>query len=137
FQHSFTFDPQDKCPEYRAMKSPKPAKLVALITAILLTAPSGLAEVNKTEKIAADVYFHEGDIKGHGHCNNGWIVFEDYVLVIDGNFPSGAQEIIPKIKAITDKPIRFAFDTHHHGDHAYGNQVWVENGATPVAHTGV
>src|SRR5215510_2555313 len=95
------------------------------------------AEVNKVEKIAPDVYFHEGDLKGHGHCNNGWVVFEDYVLVIDGNFPSGAQEIIPKIRTITDKPIRFAFDTHHHGDHAYGNQVWVENGATPVAHVGV
>jgi cyclase len=95
------------------------------------------AEVNKAEQIAPDVYFHEGDLKGHGHCNNGWIVFDDYVLVIDGNFPSGAQEIIPKIKAVTDKPMRFAFDTHHHGDHAYGNQVWVENGATPVAHVGV
>jgi cyclase len=97
----------------------------------------GKAEVNKVEQIAPDVYFHEGDIKGSGHCNNGWIVFEDYVLVIDGNFPSGALEIIPKIKAITDKPIRFAFDTHHHGDHAYGNQVWVDNGAVPVAHSGV
>ena len=93
--------------------------------------------MNQVEKIAPDVYFHEGDLKAHGHCNNGWIIFEDYVLVIDGNFPSGAKEIIPKIKALTDKPIRFAFDTHHHGDHAYGNQVWVENGATPVAHVGV
>src|SRR5580704_4007010 len=95
------------------------------------------AEVNKAEQIAPDVYFHEGDIKGHGHCNNGWIVFEDYVLVIDANFPSGAKEILPKIRAITDKPIRFAFDTHHHGDHAYGNQFWIENGAVPVAHVGV
>lgn len=96
-----------------------------------------VAEVNRPEKIADDVYFHEGDIKNKGHCNNGWIIFDDYVLVIDGNFPSGAQEIIPKIRAVTDKPIRFAFDTHHHGDHAYGNQVWVELGAVPVAHTGV
>jgi cyclase len=95
------------------------------------------AQVNQVQKIAPNVYFHEGDLKGHGHCNNGWIVFEDYVLIIDGNFPSGAQEIIPKIRAVTDKPIRFAFDTHHHGDHAYGNQIWVENGATPVAHAGV
>src|SRR5947207_1685300 len=95
------------------------------------------AEVNKVEQIAPDVYFHEGDLQGHGHCNNAWIVFEDYVLVVDGNFPSGAQEIIPKIKAITNKPIRFAFDTHHHGDHAYGNQIWVEQGAVPVAHMGV
>ena len=93
--------------------------------------------VNQVTNIAPGVYFHEGDLKGHGHCNNGWIVFDDFVLVIDGNFPSGAQEIIPKIKAVTDKPIRFVFDTHHHGDHAYGNEVWVQNGATPVAHAGV
>lgn len=93
-------------------------------------------EIGKVDKVAEDIYFHEGNL-GVGHCNNGWVVFEDYVLVIDANYPSGAQEIIPKIKAITDKPIRFTFDTHHHGDHAYGNQVWVENGATPVAHTGV
>ena len=95
------------------------------------------AEVNKSEKVAPNVYFHEGDIGRKGHCNNGWIVFEDYVLVVDANFPSGAQEILPKIKAVTDKPARFAFDTHHHGDHAYGNQFWVEQGAVPVAHTGV
>src|SRR6266852_3502906 len=114
-------------------------KQTSLWLALLLAnclAVSGRAEVNKAEQIAPDVYFHEGDLKGHGHCNNGWIIFDDYVLVIDGNFPSGAQEIIPKIKAITDKPIRFAFDTHHHGDHAYGNLVWIENGATPVAHAG-
>ncbi|HSE97437.1 MAG TPA: MBL fold metallo-hydrolase [Blastocatellia bacterium] len=89
------------------------------------------------ETVAPNVYFHEGNIVFKGHCNNGWVVFEDYVLVIDANFPSGAEEVIPKIRATTDRPIRFAFDTHHHGDHAYGNQVWVDNGATPVAHTGV
>src|SRR5258706_15829653 len=98
---------------------------------------SGQAEVNKAEQITPDVYFHEGDLKGHGHCNNGFIIFEDYVLVIDGNYPSGAKEVIPKIKAVTSKPIRFVFDTHHHGDHSYGNQTWIENGATPVAHVGV
>jgi len=93
-------------------------------------------EVGKVDTLAPDVYFHEGNI-AVGHCNNGWVVFEDYVLVIDANFPSGAQDILPKIRSITDKPVRFAFDTHHHGDHAYGNQVWVESGATPIAHTGV
>jgi glyoxylase-like metal-dependent hydrolase (beta-lactamase superfamily II) len=95
------------------------------------------AAVNKVDLVADGVYFHQGDIDGQGQCNNGWIVFKDYVLVIDANFPSGAQNILPKIRAITQKPIRFAFDTHHHGDHAYANQVWIENGATPVAHTGV
>jgi glyoxylase-like metal-dependent hydrolase (beta-lactamase superfamily II) len=95
------------------------------------------SEVNQAAHLAPGIYFHEGDLEKQGHCNNGWIVFEDYVLVVDANFPSGAEVILPKIKAVTDKPIRFAFDTHHHGDHAYGNQVWVDNGAVPVANTGV
>ncbi|MBI3415300.1 MAG: MBL fold metallo-hydrolase [Verrucomicrobia bacterium] len=120
------------------------ATLLAMLTAGVVaqvlygtTLSAAESQVNKVQQLAHDVYFHEGDIQGHGHCNNGWVVFEDYVLVIDGNFPSGANEIIPKIRAISNKPIRFAFDTHHHGDHAYGNQVWADNGAVAVAHTGV
>jgi glyoxylase-like metal-dependent hydrolase (beta-lactamase superfamily II) len=91
------------------------------------------------DQLAPDVYFHEGSVADNAAavCNNGWIIFDDYVLVIDANFPSGAKLVISKIRALTDKPIRFAFDTHHHGDHAYGNQVFVENGGVPVAHTGV
>jgi cyclase len=101
--------------------------------------PAGLAEAVKDDLVAPDVYFHEGEVSDTADavCNNGWIMFEDYVLVIDANFPAGAKLIIGKIRALTDKPIRFAFDTHHHGDHAYGNQIYVENGGVPVAHTGV
>ena len=88
------------------------------------------SQVGRVQKLAPDVYFHEGDI-GKAHCNNAWVVFDDYVLVIDANYPSGAREVLPKIRETTSKPIRFAFDTHHHGDHAYGNQVWAEQGATP------
>jgi glyoxylase-like metal-dependent hydrolase (beta-lactamase superfamily II) len=94
-------------------------------------------QVNAVKELAPDVYFHEGDLRGKGHCNNGWVIFDDFVLVLDANFPSGAREIIPKIQAQTKKPIRFAFDTHHHGDHAYGNQVWADAGAVPVAHENV
>jgi len=101
--------------------------------------PEGTAEAAKADLVAPDVYFHEGQVSDTADavCNNGWIMFEDYVLVIDANYPAGAKFIISKIRALTDKPIRFAFDTHHHGDHAYGNQVFVENGGVPVAHTGV
>src|SRR5246127_2115598 len=101
--------------------------------------PAGMAEAGNADLVALDVYFHEGQVSDAADavCNNGWIMFEDYVLVIDANFPAGAKLIISKIRALTDKPIRFAFDTHHHGDHAYGNQIFVENGGVPVAHTGV
>jgi len=107
----------------------------------LLAAKAAAAapEAGKVDLITQDIYFHEGSLSDSAEavCNNGWIIFEDYVLVIDANFPGGAKQIIGKIRSLTDKPIRFALDTHHHGDHAYGNQVYVENGAVPIAHTGV
>ena len=116
------------------------AFLTLAAEADLLARPMpGMSEATKEDLVAPDVYFHEGDISDTADavCNNGWIMFEDYVLVIDANFPAGAKLMISKIRALTDKPIRFAFDTHHHGDHAYGNQIFVENGGVPVAHTGV
>jgi glyoxylase-like metal-dependent hydrolase (beta-lactamase superfamily II) len=98
-----------------------------------------MAEAAKEDLVAPDVYFHEGQVSDTADavCNNGWIVFEDYVLVVDANFPAGAKLIISRIRGLTNKPIRFAFDTPHHGDHAYGNQVYVENGGVPVAHMGM
>ncbi|HVN19404.1 MAG TPA: MBL fold metallo-hydrolase [Dongiaceae bacterium] len=117
------------------------AFLTLAAEADLLARPTrpGIPEAAKEDLVATDIYFHEGDISDSADavCNNGWIIFEDYVLVIDANFPAGAKLMISKIRALTDKPIRFAFDTHHHGDHAYGNQIYVENGGVPVAHTGV
>jgi len=48
-----------------------------------------------------------------------------------------AVDIFPNIqyrlRATTDRPIRFAFSTHHHGDHLYGNQVLADQGAIGVA----
>jgi glyoxylase-like metal-dependent hydrolase (beta-lactamase superfamily II) len=101
--------------------------------------PAGPPSQDPADQVSADVFFHAGTVSDTADavCNNGWIVFDDYVLVIDANFPAGARQIISRIRALTDKPIRFALDTHHHGDHAYGNQVFVENGAAPIAHAGV
>ena len=81
-----------------------------------------LAQIDTVQTIAPGVFFHQGDIR-RGHSNNGWIVFEDYVLVIEANFPSGAKVVMPKIKETSAKPVRFAFNTHHQGDHAYGSQT--------------
>ena len=74
--------------------------------------PEGIAEAANADLVAPDIYFHEGQVSDTADavCNNGWIMFEDYVLVVDANFPAGAKMIIGKIRALTDKPIRFAFD---------------------------
>jgi len=96
-----------------------------------------MAQVGKVQEVVPGVYFRQGDLEHKGHCNNAWIIFEDFVVVIDANFPNGAEEILPEIRNTTAKPIRFVVDTHHHGDHAYGNVIWVRNGAVPVAQENV
>ncbi len=110
---------------------------MALSLPMLLTLAQGRDRIGEVQELAPGVYFHQGNLKEKGHCNQGWVVFKNFVLVIDGNYPEGAEEVIAKIRKMTDKPIRFAFDTHHHGDHMYGNKVWVDAGALPVAHEGV
>ncbi|RJP23937.1 MAG: MBL fold metallo-hydrolase [Candidatus Omnitrophota bacterium] len=81
------------------------------------------------QELAPGVYFRLNE----SSCNNGWIIFDDYVLVIDANFPDHADQVIADIRKTTDKPIRFVFDTHHHGDHVLGNGVFTRAGATIVA----
>src|ERR1017187_736024 len=104
--------------------------------AVLAAPPPGRAHISTAVRIAPDVYFHEGDPR-RGHCNNGWIVMDDYVVEVDANYPSGARIVIPKIQAITDKPVRFVVDTHFHPDHSFGNRVWADIGAVVVAHAWV
>jgi glyoxylase-like metal-dependent hydrolase (beta-lactamase superfamily II) len=86
------------------------------------------------EELAPGVYFRKAQTQPtFTGCNQGWVVFRDFVLVIDANFPGQADEVIPLIAKHTDKPIRFVFDTHHHGDHADGNVKYVQIGASAVA----
>lgn len=116
------------------MKFRTSSLFAAVLCASVISAARG--QIGTVQEVATGVFFHQGDPR-RGHCNNGWIVFEDYVLLVDANFPSGAEVVMPKIKESSSKPVRFAFDTHHHSDHAYGNQLWVDAGAVPVAHVGV
>jgi glyoxylase-like metal-dependent hydrolase (beta-lactamase superfamily II) len=122
------------------VRKPRDHRLVAIVTLLILTLAAGYSagwfvstETTVTE-IAPGVWFRktkwEPTFIG---CNQGWIIFDDFVLVIDANFPNQAEEIIPLIKKTTDKPIRFVFDTHYHGDHADGNPVFARIGATAIA----
>ena len=95
---------------------------------------------NEVKEIAPGVFFRYSAISAtdksvpFGGSNHTWVVFKDYVVVIDANFPKEAADVLADIKKTTKKPIRYVLDTHHHGDHAYGNTVWAKEGAKIVAH---
>ncbi len=117
------------------------AFLACLVVALPAFSADDLPKMkfNEVKEIAPGVFFRYSSISAtdktvpFGGSNNIWVVFEDYVVVIDANFPKEAGDVIQAIKKTTDKPIRYVFDTHHHGDHAYGNAVFAREGASVVA----
>ncbi len=70
--------------------------------------------------------------------NSTFIVGEDDVILIDTGLSRGAGEaILEGLRKITSKPVSMVINTHWHGDHIFGNQVFRRAfpGARFVAHT--
>ncbi len=105
---------------------------VLLLFAALLALAFQSRPSNQTRELAPGVFMRAAEPDKRIIANAGWVVFRDYVLVIDANYPWGARAILDDIRKTTDKPIKFVFDTHYHGDHAHGNAVFVDAGATIV-----
>ena len=91
------------------------------------------AQKASVKELSPGVYYYFGDESRKMSANCLWIVFKDFVLAIDANYPWGAQEIIQEIRKTTMKPIRYVFNTHYHHDHTFGNAVFVDSGATIVS----
>lgn len=109
-----------------------PVRLLASSLFALLLFFAARADHSRVRQLAPGIYFWQGDRDKREPANCTWVVFKDYVLVVDANFPWGAQEILPEIKRTTNKPIRYVVDTHYHGDHAFGNSVFADAGASIV-----
>lgn len=98
------------------------------------------AEVDmKVQQVSEHVYYVEGvpgiatDNKGF-ISNAGFIVTDDGVVVFDSlGTPSLANELVHKIKSITQQPIKKVIVSHFHADHIYGLQVFEELGAEIIA----
>jgi len=104
--------------------------LFAFITFFSLTS---IAQSKPVRELAPGVYYYFGDEKQQKSANCTWIVFKDYVLAIDANYPWGAEEILQEIRKTTSKPVKFVFNTHYHHDHTFGNAIFADAGATIVS----
>jgi glyoxylase-like metal-dependent hydrolase (beta-lactamase superfamily II) len=83
--------------------------------------------------MAPGVWFLLGDAT-KGYSNTVVIEMQDYLIVVDANYPGRARELIVEVKQLSPKPVRYVFDTHAHGDHSYGNSVWTAAGATTLGY---
>ena len=81
-------------------------------------------------KAADDLY----DIDGGGAGNVGVYVTDEGAIVIDDKFEQHYDEIMANIKKVTDKPVKYVINTHHHGDHSGGNVKMLGSGAEILLH---
>ena len=87
------------------------------------------------QEVAPNVfaYIHSG--VGWDICNSGFIVGDDGVLVIDAMMVASQVRLyMEEIRKVTDKPIRYVVNTHHHVAHSFGNQFYLP--AEIVSHRG-
>lgn len=69
--------------------------------------------------------------------NIGVSTGDDGVYMIDDKLARFGQEIIDVVATLSDKPITYVLNTHHHGDHSGANVEMKAVGATVVAHDNV
>ena len=90
------------------------------------------SQTGTVRQLAPGVYSRQGDRDTQQPANTSWIEFRDFVVVIEANTPWGIKAVLPEIRKTTNKPIRYAFDTHYHWDHTQGNSVLYDEGVTVV-----
>jgi cyclase len=105
----------------------------ALLSVLLLlspaqaTAPAATPQHHQRPK---DERFRLQPLAGGVHAlygrggNVGFLVGPDAVLVVDSQFKDMAPGIVEQIQGVTDKPIKYLVNTHHHGDHVGGNDTF-------------
>jgi glyoxylase-like metal-dependent hydrolase (beta-lactamase superfamily II) len=68
-----------------------------------------------------------------GDPNSGVIIGDNYVMVSDATAtPAMAQDLIKKIRTVTNKPIKYVLLTHYHAVRVLGASAYVAQGATEI-----
>ena len=71
-----------------------------------------------TIKLKDDLYvIHNPAVPG----NTTALITNDGVLLVDDKFEVDHANIMAELKKITDKPVKYIVNTHHHPDHSGGN----------------
>lgn len=67
----------------------------------------------------------------------GWLAAPDALVAIDSQFADTAPGCISGLQERTNHPLDMLINTHHHGDHTGGNQVFAEYTDVIAAHKNV
>ena len=68
-----------------------------------------------------------------GDPNSGVIIGDKYIMVSDATAtPAMAQDLIAKIRTVSDKPIKYVLLTHYHAVRVLGASAYFAEGATEI-----
>ena len=68
-----------------------------------------------------------------GDPNSGVIIGEKYIMVSDATAtPAMAQDLIAKIRTVSDKPIKYVLLTHYHAVRVLGASAYLAEGASEI-----
>jgi glyoxylase-like metal-dependent hydrolase (beta-lactamase superfamily II) len=96
-----------------------------LVAGVLLAGTANGQELFELTPVADGVYAALARPRTPINCNAAVIVYDEGVLVVDTHSrPSSARALIEQIKSVTDKPVRYAVNSHFHWDHAQGNHAY-------------
>jgi glyoxylase-like metal-dependent hydrolase (beta-lactamase superfamily II) len=83
-----------------------------------------------TIKLKDDLYVvHNDYVPG----NTTALITSDGVVLVDDKFEVDHAGIMAELKKITNQPVKYVINTHHHGDHTGGNAQMQALGAQVVA----
>lgn len=68
------------------------------------------------EKVKDDLY----NIVGDGG-NVAAFITNEGVILVDDKFDQDHDQIVARVKSVTNQPIKYVFSTHYHADHSGGN----------------
>jgi cyclase len=86
----------------------------------------------KTTDLGDNVYMLEG--RGG---NITVAIARDGIIMVDSEFAPLHDKIKAAIAVVSNLPVKYLVDTHFHGDHTGGNEVFARDGATVVAELNV
>lgn len=84
-------------------------------------------------RIADGVY---AIVNGRGG-NVGLVVGDRFAVLIDDQFEEFVPGLLAAVRSVTDQPLKYVVNTHHHGDHTGGNLVLSRQVQAIVAHANV